>query len=332
MSTTRNQIAMVMDLNKCLGCQTCTLACKKQWTDHSGMQHMYWNNVETRPGAGYPKNWEKMGGGFTAAGVQPGTLPALPEYGHALEYGYEGRLFQGAKQEVRPDKYPDYTPNWDEDVGAMDKGENHYFYLPRICNHCANPACLKACTRGAIYKRDEDGIVLVDQARCRGYRDCVRACPYKKAFYNELTKASQKCIFCYPRLEKGTANACARQCPGRLRFIGLLHDKESPIHKLVKDYKVALPLHPEYRTGPNVYYVPPFGPPRRGNYGKSLLFEPRIPVEYLVSLFGPTVVGVLEKLEAELARVRKGEKSEVLDLLIGRNERVRYRLPAMAPL
>lgn len=322
-----NQIAMVMDLNKCLGCQTCTLACKKQWTDHSGMQHMYWNNVETKPGAGYPRDWEKMGGGFDRGAVRPGDLPGEAEYGHALEYDYETRLFQGGKQEVRPDRYPDYTPNWDEDVGAMDAGENYYFYLPRICNHCTNPACLKACTRGAIYKREEDGIVLVDQERCRGYRDCVRACPYKKAFYNELTKTSQKCIFCYPRIEKGVATACARQCPGRLRFIGLLGDRDSPMGRLVHEYRVALPLHPEFRTGPNVYFVPPFAPPRRGNHGKSLLAEPRIPTAYLVSLFGEQVVEVLERLEGELARVRRGEKSPILDLLIGRNEAVRYRIP-----
>lgn len=259
--------------------------------------------------------------------MRPGALPGEGQYGHALEYDYETRLFQGGKQEVRPDRYPDYTPNWDEDVGAMDAGENYYFYLPRICNHCTNPACLKACTRGAIYKREEDGIVLVDPERCRGYRDCVRACPYKKVFYNELTKTSQKCIFCYPRIEKGVATACARQCPGRLRFIGFLGDPDSPVTRLVREYRAALPLHPEFRTGPNVYYVPPFAPPRRGNYGKSLLAEPRIPTAYLVSLFGEQVLEVLERLEAELARVRRGEKSPVLDLLIGRNEAVRYRIP-----
>src|SRR5262245_51760215 len=56
-----HQYAMVMDLNKCLGCQTCTMACKKQWTDHDGMEYMYWNNAETRPGKGYPRNWDAIG-------------------------------------------------------------------------------------------------------------------------------------------------------------------------------------------------------------------------------------------------------------------------------
>ena len=62
----QHQISMVLDLNKCLGCQTCTMACKKLWTDGDGMDYMYWNNVETRPGQGYPRNWDKIGGGFEA--------------------------------------------------------------------------------------------------------------------------------------------------------------------------------------------------------------------------------------------------------------------------
>jgi dimethylsulfide dehydrogenase subunit beta/complex iron-sulfur molybdoenzyme family reductase subunit beta len=183
---------------------------------------------------------------------------------------------------------PSFSPNWEEDVGENDRGENFYFYLPRICNHCTHPACLEACPRKAVYKREEDGIVLIDQERCRGYRQCVRACPYKKIYMNEVAGVSQKCIFCYPRLGKGEPNACAKQCPGRLRFVGLLGDPESPVHKLVRVHKVALPLLPGKGTGPNVYYVP-VQPPRRGNSGKGLLEDPRIPWKTLTDLFGPKV-------------------------------------------
>jgi nitrate reductase beta subunit len=137
---------------------------------------------------------------------------------------------------------------------------------------------------------------------------------------------SQKCIFCYPRLEKGKVNACAAQCPGRLRFVGLLDDPESPVHKLVHKYKVALGLLPERGTGPNVYYVPPFNPPRRANYGKGLLDDPRIPLGYLRYLFGPEVIDVLKRLEAELAKAQAGAPSELLQLLIGRDAEVRYRI------
>jgi complex iron-sulfur molybdoenzyme family reductase subunit beta len=324
----QHQYAMVMDLNKCLGCQTCTMACKKQWTDHDGMEYMYWNNVETRPGQGYPRKWDSIGGGFDRHGhLRPSPLPGMEDYGKAWEFNYEDRLFNGSKKPVVPnDPQLDWGPNWDEDQGDLNGADNFYFYLPRICNHCTHPACVEACTRKAIYKREEDGIVLIDQERCQGHRHCIQACPYKKIYYNEVLGKSQKCIFCYPRLEKGKVNACAAQCPGRLRFVGLLDDPESPVHKLVVEHRVALGLLPDRGTGPNVYYVPPFNPPRKANYGKGLLDDPRIPLGYLQYLFGPEVIDVLKRLDAELARAQAGEKSELLQLLIGRDDTVRYRV------
>jgi nitrate reductase / nitrite oxidoreductase, beta subunit len=322
----KHQYGMVMDLNKCLGCQTCTMACKRLWTDRDGTGFMYWNNVETRPGAGYPRQWDQIGGGWKDGLLQPSPLPALQDYGQPFEYDYAQRLLEGGKKPVMPSSNPTWGPNWDEDVGGMNGEENFYFYLPRICNHCTHPACLEACPRKAIYKREEDGIVVLDQDRCQGYRYCIQACPYKKIYFNEIAGKSEKCIFCYPRLEKGTVNACATQCPGRLRFVGLVDHPESPVHKLVHGYRVALPLFPERGTNPNVYYVPPFNPPKRGNYGKSLLDDPRLPVDYLVYLFGAGVKDVIRRLEAELTRAQNGGRSELLQLLIGRDNTVRYRV------
>ena len=74
--------------------------------------------------------------------------------------------------------------NWDEDVGEGEYPNSYYFYLPRLCNHCTKPACLAACPMKAIRKREEDGIVLVDLQKCRGIRNCIRACPYKKVYFN----------------------------------------------------------------------------------------------------------------------------------------------------
>lgn len=92
-----------------------------------------------------------------------------------------------------------WGPNWDddlagghharEDVNLAKMGDDIVFdyeevfmrYLPRLCNHCLNPACVAACPSGAIYKRDEDGVVLVSQDVCRGWRHCVPSCPYKKS-------------------------------------------------------------------------------------------------------------------------------------------------------
>jgi dimethylsulfide dehydrogenase subunit beta len=321
-----HQIAMVLDLNKCLGCQTCTMACKKQWTDGDGMDYMYWNNVETRPGQGYPRKWDKIGGGFENGKLRPSELPSKEDYGQTFEYNYQERLFEGGLQAM-PNQEVRNTPNWDEDVGALTLGENYYFYLPRLCNHCTNPACLAACPRNAIYKREEDGIVLVDQDRCEGYRYCMRACPYKKIYFNELLGKAQKCIFCYPRIEKGQATACSAQCPGRLRFVGFLDDPSSAVHKLVKVYRVALGLFPEKGTEPNVFYVPPFNPPRNGNYGKNILEDPRMPLDYLVYLFGEEVIDVIRRLAGELSKAQEGGRSEVLQLLIGRDASVRYQIP-----
>jgi nitrate reductase beta subunit len=94
-------------------------------------------------------------------------------------------------------------------------------YLPRLCEHCLNPTCVAACPSGAIYKREEDGIVLIDQDKCRGWRMCVSACPYKKIYYNWSSGKSEKCIFCYPRIEAGQPTVCSETCVGRIRYLGV---------------------------------------------------------------------------------------------------------------
>ena len=94
-------------------------------------------------------------------------------------------------------------------------------------NHCLNAGCVAGCPSGAIYKRGEDGIVLLDQKRCRGWRACVAACPYKKVYFNWSTGKSEKCILCFPRLETGQAPACFHSCVGRIRYLGaILYDAE----------------------------------------------------------------------------------------------------------
>jgi len=322
------QLAMVINLDKCLGCHTCTVACKNLWTNKNGRQYMYWNNVETRPGEGYPRNWESLGGGFQGGQPDPGLFPTNAAYGvgpqgQIVDYDYQGGLgldLQGNAGIVDADPQPTWLANWDEDQGAGNFPNNYYFYLPRLCNHCDRPACLEACPRNAIYKREEDGIVLVDQDRCRGYRQCVRTCPYKKAFFNTEMLKTEKCIFCYPRIEAGTANACAVQCPGRVRHVGFVSDTTSDVYKLAKDLQVALPLHPEYGTGPNVYYIPPFSGPSQVNPDGSLVNVARIPVTYLRLLFGNGVDAAITTLRS--AR-DNGDPNGILAIL---NSNDRYQL------
>ena len=283
----KHQYAMVMDLNKCLGCQTCTIACKKLWTDRDGTGYMYWNNVETRPGMGYPRQWDRIGGGWKNGQLQPSPLPTMDDYGHAWEFNYEQRLYEGKKKPVMPSPAPTSGVNWDEDVGGMNGGENYYFYLPRICNHCTYPACLASCPRGSIYKRPDDGIVLIDQSRCRGYQECVKACPYKKVFYNPMTGTSEKCIACFPKIEQGLQPQCFVNCIGKIRFAGWISTPEkaredNPIDYLVHVRKVALPLFPQFGLEPNVYYVPPL----------------HAPLTFLHQMFGPAADAALKTYRA----------------------------------
>jgi ethylbenzene hydroxylase subunit beta/complex iron-sulfur molybdoenzyme family reductase subunit beta len=312
------QLAMVFDLNKCLGCQTCTVACKTLWTRDEGMEYMWWATVNTQPGKGTPREWEKMGGGFRDEVPRAGQLPTREGFGEAWEFNYDEVFYGGKGNSVhlKPSGKPEWGPNWDEDQGGGKYPNSFYFYLPRICNHCTNPACLEACPRNAIYKRAEDGIVLISEERCKGYRFCNEACPYKKIYFNHARKMSQKCIMCYPRVEKGVSPACARQCPGRLRFVGFLDDETGPIHKLVKKWQVALPLHPEMGTESQVYYVPPISPPRFDENGNIDESKPRIPTEYLKYLFGDQGEAALATLQTEMAKTKAGGKSELLDILI----------------
>lgn len=392
MATIEKQVRMVFDLNKCLGCHTCTMACKTQWTDgrvdiplenlpHNpeGLLYQYWNNVETAPGRGYPRNvfTPGMGGGFTNPtdpndwSVDPlGPLPSIhADYGDPWEYNYDqvlgssavddpagtfpvGGEFNGTTSQMVPIPPPDgpdaYSSNWDEDVGAgTDPNDSHYFYLPRLCNHCTKPACLAACPKNAIYKREEDGVVLIDQSRCEGYRRCVAACPYKKIYYNAQKKKSQKCIFCYPRLEQDTGpnelqppreNFCFNQCVGRIRFVGFNTNPVANVNRLVDHWGVALRLHPEYGTSPNLFYVPPLSPPGLNPDGSLVTGGARrIPTELLATMLGDDVNQTLAQraarieeifgiIETQRAIVADGGSSELVDILVAREETDRLQL------
>jgi len=314
----KRQIAFVADLNKCIGCQNCTVACKKSWTRNIGQDYMYWRNVETNPGMGYPKNWAKNGGGFVDGKVVKAEKGrSLGDYGVPFEFDYHGRLFEGKKGRAKPSPAARWAPNWEDDQGAGDYPNNYYFYVPRMCNHCDNPACLIACPNDAIYKRSEDGLVVVHDDLCKGAQDCVSACPYAKTYYNDRTAKANKCIGCYPRVEKGTAPACVAQCNGRAMHVGFLDDPMSSVNQLVKKWKVALPLYADKGTGPNAFYIPPFlGPVMEDGAGK-LGTEPKIPMSVLEEMFGDDVKMALKVLQSEREKKMSSGDSQLMDLLIG---------------
>lgn len=279
----KKQFAMMMDTNKCIGCQTCTMNCKQTWTWGKGQEYMLWNNVESKPYGFYPTAWdvkllEKLGAQkWDATGKYAGKtiFEAVPP----------AERLEGWLPEDEDWSHPNIGE--DEPHGKTSKGtylpgiphsQLWMFHLQRICNHCTYPGCVAACPRGAIYKRPEDGIVLIDQGRCRGYRECVRGCPYKKTMFNNETRISEKCVACYPAIEQGTQNQCVLGCIGRIRLTGFVStpekaDATNPVDFLVHVRKVALPLYPQFGTEPNVYYLPPI----------------HAPLPYLRQMFGPAV-------------------------------------------
>ena len=178
----KRQLAWVFDLNKCIGCQTCSVACKVLWTqEEQGAEHQWWMTVNTKPGAGTPKDWEQMGGGYDARGkMQLGKLPTPEEFGGGWDYNYDEVLRGGHGRSVHLQKTAgsrSWGMNWDEDEGGGEFPNAYFFYLPRMCNHCTEPACVEACPSGAMFKREEDGLVLRDEDRCQSNQACAQACP-----------------------------------------------------------------------------------------------------------------------------------------------------------
>jgi ethylbenzene hydroxylase subunit beta/complex iron-sulfur molybdoenzyme family reductase subunit beta len=317
----KRQLAWVYDLNKCIGCQTCSVACKVLWNEgEAGTENQWWMTVNTKPGRGTPRDWEQMGGGYDAQGkLVLGKEPTDEEFGGGWDFNYDEVLRGGHGRSVhlkRTSGSSSWGMNWDEDEGGGEFPNAYYFYLPRMCNHCTKPACLEACPNDAMFKRAEDGLVLRDEDDCRGAQQCTRACPYKKIYFNRTRGVSQHCVGCFPRVEQGVAPACVRQCPGRAAFVGFLDDDGGVVSKLVQKWGVALPLHPELGTEPNVFYVPPLSPSPLREDGSFDEGGDRIPPGYLESLFGGAVHGAMDVLRTELERKRRGQDSELMDTLI----------------
>ncbi|MBI1732880.1 MAG: 4Fe-4S dicluster domain-containing protein [Gammaproteobacteria bacterium] len=320
------QFAFVFNINRCIACQTCTMACKSTWTFSKGQEYMWWNNVETKPYGGYPQSWDvrilklldeahrargrkaEWNAGQGAQSPQPyGVYEGMTifEAAHAADRREEVALgYEPSPMEWSSPNFYEDTATGSRDVrdkltlepAALPEHQTWFFYLQRLCNHCTYPACLAACPRGAIYKRPEDGIVLIDQKRCRGYRKCVAQCPYKKPMFRASTRVSEKCIACYPRIEgkdpltegEPMETRCMAACVGKIRLQGLARiaedgswaeDRTNPLYYLIKAEKVALPLYPQFGTEPNGYYIPPRWVPR----------------PYLRQMFGPGVDEAIEK-------------------------------------
>jgi Fe-S-cluster-containing dehydrogenase component len=154
---------------------------------------------------------------------------------------------------------------WRSWVKYVEKGEYpnaQRHFLPRLCNHCDNPPCVRVCPVQATYK-DKDGYVLQRYERCIGCRYCMIACPYnsrhilpRKTNGAPYDHVIDKCTFCKHRVEQGIAPACVATCQGRARAFGDLNDPESEVSKLVA-VKPTVRLKEHLNTRPMVFYVKP---------------------------------------------------------------------------
>ncbi|MCC7076960.1 MAG: nitrate reductase subunit beta [Acidimicrobiia bacterium] len=419
----RAQFMMVMALDKCIGCHTCSVTCKQAWTNRNGTDYVWFNNVETKPGIGYPKHYEdqeRWKGGWKLDGrerlqLKAGgrvrkllhifanpDLPVIDDYYEPWTYDY-GHLVQAPLGDAAPvlsarsrltgkPTALEWGPNWEDNLGGateraredpnlasiqdrvrLDYEHVFMFYLPRICEHCLNPSCVASCPSGAMYKREEDGIVLVDQDKCRSWRFCVSGCPYKKVYFNHVTGKAEKCTFCYARVEDGEPTICSETCVGRIRYIGIVlydldavtaaasalderdlveahrdlfldardpdvvaaaqdsgvpHDwieaaQHSPVYALARELRVALPLHPEFRNLPMVWYVPPLAPVLDSLAVAGFDAEDpadvfaaiehlRIPIEYLANLLAAGDVAPVEESLRKQTAMRAYKRAEQL--------------------
>ncbi|MDH5445734.1 MAG: 4Fe-4S dicluster domain-containing protein [Gammaproteobacteria bacterium] len=199
------QLALVIDLNVCVGCHACVTSCKE---------------------------WNTSGPAGSMCDDNP--------------YGQDptGTFFN------RVQTY---------EIGEFPTTETLHF--PKSCLHCEDPPCVPVCPTGASYKREEDGIVLVDYDKCIGCRYCSWACPYGVREIDEHMKVMKKCTLCVDRIydESLPANerkpACVLACPTSARLFGDVHDPESPISITIRE-EGGYQLMPEWGTKPSNHYLP----------------------------------------------------------------------------
>ncbi|KKN01139.1 hypothetical protein LCGC14_1130780 [marine sediment metagenome] len=127
------------------------------------------------------------------------------------------------------------------------------FFVPKLCNHCEHPSCVKVCPVGATYKTS-DGVVLVDWDVCIGCGYCITNCPYGARFFHPTHHVVDKCTFCYHLIKKGLPSACVQACAYGARKIGDLNDPNSEVHRIVNTERVAV-LKPYTHNLPQVYYI-----------------------------------------------------------------------------
>jgi Fe-S-cluster-containing dehydrogenase component len=186
-----------------------------------------------------------------------------------------GRCANACKNENKVPSGPMYFRTWVERYVIPTEGETHVdspnggiegfselredvdvlrtFFVPKLCNHCANPPCVQVCPVGATFS-SSDGVVLVDDTYCVGCRYCIQACPYGARYMHPEKETADKCTFCYHRIVKGLLPACVEVCPTQARVFGESGKRSSPLRRFLRFNDVTV-LKSSLNTKPKVYYA-----------------------------------------------------------------------------
>ncbi len=200
-----SQLALVIDLNSCVGCHACATNCK---------------------------SWNTQG--------SAGPLTDNNPYGECPDGVWFNRV-----QTYEIGKYPN----------------TEIMYLPKSCMHCKDAPCVKVCPTSASYKREEDGVVLVNYDDCIGCKYCSWACPYGCREYDEFEGVMKKCTLCIDRIyndnlpHEERKPACVLACPTRARVFGDIDDPNSEASKRIRD-GMGYKLMPKSAAEPSNHYLP----------------------------------------------------------------------------
>ena len=206
--------AMMIDIEKCIGCGNCVRADKAE------------NDVPLDPPY-YFRTW-----------VERYHVPA-PD------------LADPKKEELPKVESPNGGYDGFKEIYPKGDGSKNFF-VPKLCNHCAHSPCVQVCPVGATFE-SPDGVVLVDKSYCLGCRYCVQACPYGCRYIDPRVRTADKCSLCYHRITKGLTTACCEACPTGARQLGDLKDPTDSIHAFLRDHRVQV-LKPQMATGSKMYY------------------------------------------------------------------------------
>ena len=236
-ASTNRKLGLVIDLDTCVGCHACVINCKE---------------------------WNTSGYGTALSDQDPYGANPVGSWLNRIHTFEVTPISQQAKPKGQ---------GVGEVIGTA--GEARVVHFPKSCLHCEDAPCVTVCPTGASYKREEDGIVLVDEDKCIGCGLCAWSCAYGAREMDQAEGVMKKCTLCVDRIyneemeEVDRQPACVRTCPAGARHFGDFADPESNVSLLVKE-RGGFDLMPEQGNKPVNKYLPPRA---RTDLGEGAIFS-----------------------------------------------------------